>query len=107
MRLPEAKALRLAPKARVPWLALALCAATLAAWSPGTAQAATAANTLVVNASVNLRPVTHVASGALYGLSANCSPAAGSADPLPSRCFGSMGRVSDSARQSPAARHEP
>jgi hypothetical protein len=90
MRLPEAKALRLAPKARVPWLALALCAATLAAWSPGTAQAATPANTLVVNASVNLRPVTHVASGALYGLSANGTPAASSVNPLHPSSFVQM-----------------
>lgn len=78
MRLPKA------------WLALGLCGATLAAWPAGTAHAAAAANTLVVNASVNLRPVTHVAAGALYGLSANGTPAASSVDPLHPSSFVQM-----------------
>src|SRR5579859_3695407 len=78
------------PEARVLWLALGLGAAALAAWPPGGAQAAAAAGTLVVNASVNLRPVTHVASGALYGLSANGTPAASSVDPLHPSSFVQM-----------------
>jgi hypothetical protein len=63
------------PKAKMLWLAAGLCGAMLVAWPPGTGHAA--ANTLVVNASVDMRPVTHVASGALYGLSANGTAAAG------------------------------
>ncbi|HEX9337160.1 MAG TPA: hypothetical protein VF892_14790, partial [Pseudonocardiaceae bacterium] len=77
-------------KATVLGLSLGLCAATLAAWPAGTAQAATAANTLVVNAGTNLRPVTHVASGALYGLSANGTPAASLVDPLRPSSFVQM-----------------
>jgi len=66
------------PKASVLGIVLGLCAATVTvtSWSATAAQAATAANTLVVNATTNLRPVTHVTSGALYGLSANGTPAA-------------------------------
>lgn len=66
----------------VPGLALGLCAATLVAVPSSGAQAASAATTLVVNAATNLRPVTHVASGALYGLADNATPAASLVDPL-------------------------
>jgi hypothetical protein len=48
-------------------------AATLLA--PSSAQAATAATTLVVNANQVLRPVTHVATGSLYGLANASTPA--------------------------------
>jgi hypothetical protein len=78
------------PKATAPGLALALCTCALALWPSAGAQAATASNTLVVNASTNLRPVTHAASGGLYGLSANGTPAARYVNPLHPSSFVQM-----------------
>ncbi len=52
--------------------ACALAGAALLA--PAGAQAATSATTVVVNASQTLRPVTHVASGSLYGLADGTNP---------------------------------
>jgi hypothetical protein len=69
-------------------IALLACSITAAAASP--AAAATASNTLVVNANVDLRPVTHVASGALYGLSENGTPAERYVDPLHPKSFVQM-----------------
>ena len=77
------------PKATVPGYALIL-AATLLAAAPTTAAAASSSNTLVVDANVNLRSVTHVASGALYGLSANGTPAERYVDPLHPSSFVQM-----------------
>ena len=77
------------PKATAPGLALALCAATLAL-PLSTAQAASASATLVVNAGTALRPVTHVASGGLYGLAENGTPAASLVDPLHPSSFVQM-----------------
>ncbi|HTJ72324.1 MAG TPA: RICIN domain-containing protein [Actinospica sp.] len=77
------------PKATVPGFALVL-AATLLAADPTTATAASSSNTLVVDANVDLRPVTHVASGALYGLSENGTPAARYVDPLHPSSFVQM-----------------
>src|SRR5690348_3128266 len=54
--------------------AAALTAAALAAAVPADA-APTTATTLVVNANQTLRPVTHVATGSLYGLADNSTPA--------------------------------
>ncbi|MDX3242719.1 RICIN domain-containing protein [Streptomyces sp. ME18-1-4] len=54
--------------------ATALTAAALAAAVPADA-APTTATTLVVNAGQTLRPVTHVATGSLYGLADNSTPA--------------------------------
>ncbi len=54
------------------------------------ARAATAANTLVVNANVNLRTVTHVASGALYGLADDATPADRFVQPLHPNTFVQM-----------------
>lgn len=78
------------PKATVPGLALLLGALVLAPGAVGPAAAASASNTLVVNASTNLRSVTHVASGALYGLSANGTPAAADVNPLHPSSFVQM-----------------
>jgi hypothetical protein len=78
------------PKATVPGIALALCTATLALWPTTDTQAATAPAALVVNASTNLRPVTHVASGGLYGLSANGTPALRYVAPLHPSTFVQM-----------------
>ncbi|QLJ02694.1 RICIN domain-containing protein [Streptomyces sp. NEAU-sy36] len=55
-------------------LATAL-AATTAALSGTSAQAAASSTTLVVNANQVLRPVTHVATGSLYGLANATTPA--------------------------------
>jgi hypothetical protein len=77
-------------KATVSALVLGLCAATLALGPPITAQAAAASNTLVVNAATNLRPVTHVASGALYGLADATTPAASLINPLHPSSFVQM-----------------
>jgi hypothetical protein len=77
------------PKATVPGFALVLVA-TLFAADPTTASAASSSNTLVVEANQNLRPVTHVASGALYGLSQNGTPAARYVNPLHPSSFVQM-----------------
>jgi len=55
-------------------------AVTLGATNTGTASAA--GNTLVVDAGSVLRPVTHVAAGALYGLSSEIKPGSSQLDPL-------------------------
>ena len=82
------------PRALIPSVAFGLCAAALAAAPSAGAQAAaataSAANTLVVNAATNLRPVTHVASGALYGLAGNATPAASLVNPLHPSSFVQM-----------------
>lgn len=78
------------PKATAPGLALLLAALVLAPGAAAPAAAASASNTLVVNASSNLRPVTHVASGALYGLSADGTPNAAVVDPLHPSSFVQM-----------------
>jgi len=44
---------------------------------PSNAAAATAETTLVVNANQTLRPVTHVATGSLYGLATGSAGATG------------------------------
>ena len=49
-----------------------------------------AANTLAVNANQNLRPVTHVASGGLYGLAENGVPSESLIDPLKPKSFVQM-----------------
>jgi hypothetical protein len=72
-----------------PGYALVL-AATLLAADPTTATAASSSNTLVVDVNQNLRAVTHVASGALYGLSENGTPAARYVDPLHPSSFVQM-----------------
>ena len=77
------------PKATVPGFALVLVATLLAA-DPTTATAASSSNTLVVDANVNLRTVTHAASGALYGLSEDGTPAARYVDPLRPSSFVQM-----------------
>ena len=77
------------PTATVPGFALVLAAALLTA-DPTTALAASSSNTLVVDANVNLRPVTHAASGALYGLSENGTPSARYVDPLHPSSFVQM-----------------
>ncbi|HET9171364.1 MAG TPA: RICIN domain-containing protein [Actinospica sp.] len=77
------------PKATVPGFSLILVAALLAA-DPTTATAASSSNTLVVNVNQNLRPVTHVASGGLYGLSANGTPALRYVAPLHPSSFVQM-----------------
>jgi hypothetical protein len=71
--------------------ALALLAAGATVAGPtGTASAATAANTLVVNAATTLRPVTHVASGSLYGLANDSTPADQYVSPLHPNTFVQM-----------------
>jgi hypothetical protein len=49
-----------------------------------------AANTLVVNANQAMRPVTHVASGGLYGLAENGVPSESLIDPLKPKSFVQM-----------------
>jgi hypothetical protein len=51
---------------------------------------APAANTLVVNANDNMRPVTHVASGALYGLADDLTPSDDYVTPLHPNTFVQM-----------------
>ncbi len=63
------------------------------------ADAATAATTLVVNAGSNLRPVTHVASGSLYGLANDSTPADQYVTPLHPNTFVQMAA---GGRQQPA-----
>jgi hypothetical protein len=77
------------PKKLPHGLALGLCAAACVALPSAGAQAATAA-TLVVNASANLRPVTHVASGSLYGLATATAPADSLVEPLRPNTFVQM-----------------
>ncbi len=55
-----------------------------------TAPAATAATTLVVDANQPFRPVTHVASGALYGLDTAAIPADSLVEPLHPNTFVQM-----------------
>lgn len=78
------------PKATAPGYVLVLTATLFAAAPTTVAEAASSSNTLVVNANVNLRSVTHVASGALYGLSANGTPATRYVDPLHPSSFVQM-----------------
>lgn len=78
-------------RATAPGSALLLLTAGLLVAAPGSpASAASSSNTLVVDANSNLRPVTHVASGALYGLSENGTPAARYVDPLHPSSFVQM-----------------
>ena len=78
------------PKATAPGLAILVAAGFLVPGAASPAAAASASNTLVVNASQNLRTVTHVASGALYGLSENGTPAASDVTPLHPSSFVQM-----------------
>ncbi|MBR7839559.1 RICIN domain-containing protein [Actinospica durhamensis] len=78
------------PKATAPGIALLLAAGTIVAAQTPQASAAAASNTLVVNANTALRAVTHVASGALYGLSGNGTPAERYVDPLHPSSFVQM-----------------
>jgi hypothetical protein len=77
-------------------LLAAVTAATLAVTGAvitvlvGGAQAATAATTLVVNAATTQRPVTHVASGSLYGLASDSTPADQYVTPLHPNTFVQM-----------------
>jgi hypothetical protein len=73
----------------------AVSAATLAAGGVlvapvGSADAAAASNTLVVNAASLFRPVTHVASGSLYGLANDSTPADQYVTPLHPNTFVQM-----------------
>jgi hypothetical protein len=54
------------------------------------AAAATAANTLTVNANQTLRPVTHVATGSLYGLANASQPTAAIAQAIKPNTFVQM-----------------
>ncbi len=67
-----------------------LAAGATVAGLTNTASAATAANTLVVNAATTLRPVTHVASGSLYGLANDSTPADQYVSPLHPNTFVQM-----------------
>lgn len=58
--------------------------------APAAQAAPTAATTLVVNADQTLRPVTHVASGSLYGLADASTPADGLVTPLKPNTFVQM-----------------
>ncbi|MFG2793422.1 RICIN domain-containing protein [Streptomyces sp. NPDC048419] len=69
--------------------AAALTATALAVAAPAQA-APTAATTLVVNANQTLRPVTHVATGSLYGLADAGTPADSSVAPLKPNTFVQM-----------------
>jgi hypothetical protein len=70
--------------------AVVLLAATATAVTPADGFAAAASNTLVVNASTNLRAVTHVASGGLYGLANDTTPADMYVQPLHPNTFVQM-----------------
>jgi len=70
-------------------LALAACAGA-AGLAPARAHAATAANTLVVNANQPFRPVTHVATGSLYGLATATTPADNLVEPIRPNTFVQM-----------------
>ncbi|MEW1775613.1 RICIN domain-containing protein [Streptomyces sp. NPDC086777] len=69
--------------------AVALTAAALGTTAPAQA-APTSATTLVVNANQTLRPVTHVASGGLYGLDTASVPADSLVAPLKPNTFVQM-----------------
>ncbi|MFJ2155669.1 RICIN domain-containing protein [Streptomyces sp. NPDC087856] len=69
--------------------AILTAAAALGGTAPAQA-APTAATTLVVNASSTLRPVTHVATGSLYGLADASTPADGLVTPLKPNTFVQM-----------------
>ncbi|WP_420310506.1 RICIN domain-containing protein [Streptomyces sp. YS-B37] len=72
-------------------LGAAILTAAAALGSSAPAQAApTAATTLVVNAASTLRPVTHVATGSLYGLADASTPADGLVTPLKPNTFVQM-----------------
>ena len=70
-------------------VAAALAAAALAT-SPSASAEPTAASTLVVSADQTLRPVTHVASGSLYGLATATTPADSLVEPLHPNTFVQM-----------------
>ena len=63
-------------------LALGLSAAVVAALVTPGATASAAGNTLVVDASSSIRPVTHVGAGGLYAVSSTTEPAPGLLTPL-------------------------
>ncbi|MEU3520305.1 RICIN domain-containing protein [Streptomyces sp. NPDC006654] len=69
--------------------AVALAAAALGTTAPAQA-APTSSTTLVVNANQTLRPVTHVASGSLYGLDTASVPADSLVEPLRPHTFVQM-----------------
>ncbi|MFI7403891.1 RICIN domain-containing protein [Streptomyces sp. NPDC049541] len=69
--------------------AIALAGAALAIATPAQA-APTASTTLVVNADQTLRPVTHVATGSLYGLADATTPADSLVTPLKPNTFVQM-----------------
>ncbi|MFJ2889178.1 RICIN domain-containing protein [Streptomyces sp. NPDC087305] len=69
--------------------AILTAAAALGGTAPAQA-APTAATTLVVNAASTLRPVTHVATGSLYGLADASTPADGLVTPLKPNTFVQM-----------------
>ncbi|WP_369190541.1 RICIN domain-containing protein [Streptomyces sp. R08] len=72
-------------------LGVAILTAAAALGSSAPAQAApTAATTLVVNAASTLRPVTHVATGSLYGLADASTPADSLVTPLKPNTFVQM-----------------
>ena len=70
--------------------ALALAATATAIASVPASAAATSATTLVVNANQPFRPVTHVASGGLYGLDTATVPADSLVEPLHPNTFVQM-----------------
>ncbi|MBV9853786.1 MAG: hypothetical protein JOY82_04570, partial [Streptosporangiaceae bacterium] len=81
------------PGRRIAALALGVTTAGAAATAGVTAvpvHAANAATTLVVNASQPFRPVTHVASGSLYGLATATVPADNLVEPLHPNTFVQM-----------------
>ncbi len=69
--------------------AILTAAAALGGTAPAQA-APTAATTLVVNAASTLRPVTHVATGSLYGLADASTPADSLVTPLKPNTFVQM-----------------
>src|SRR3954468_15453701 len=72
-------------------LALTVAATVLSTgFVPSPASAATAANTLVVDASQTLRPVTHVATGSLYGLANASQPTVALAQAIKPNTFVQM-----------------
>ncbi|MEV5954069.1 RICIN domain-containing protein [Streptomyces sp. NPDC051987] len=70
--------------------ALALTAAALGTTAPAAHASPTSATTLVVSANQTLRPVTHVASGSLYGLDTASVPADSLVEPLKPNTFVQM-----------------
>ena len=75
------------PKAALPGIALVLGAAALTLVPPSAAHAAA---TLVVNANQPFRPVTHVATGSLYGLASGSVPADSLVEPIRPNTFVQM-----------------